>query len=305
MDINVTKYETKEKTLIKLGEKIGEGSNSFVYDVVDDNGSLYVAKCSKSSKNYVSFNLQYNSLKRCESLVNDRLIVPKVILYGQADSVGDIMVMEKLDNLYDISFIINNSLFYGEIIIKKIAESIAKLHNIGISGYDVEFYWKADTNQLVMLDVGPQYTFGYNYEDMICKHLEIELNNFMGKWNIISQIIPMQEAKKYFSRIDSFDISCLKKFMNDDSMNIHITNVAKIHALSTVSKLTLQKQQYYLNIFLKEYKRVRDALTISSAIYLKSFRQTIQNRNMYAEACLYYSNVETLCKESCAVQLER
>ncbi len=79
MDINVTKYETKEKTLIKLGEKIGEGSNSFVYDVVDDNGSLYVAKCSKSSKNYVSFNLQYNSLKRCESLVNDRLIVPKVI----------------------------------------------------------------------------------------------------------------------------------------------------------------------------------------------------------------------------------
>lgn len=306
MEIEVVRFQTNEVVPIRLGKKIGEGSNSYIYDVYPiGNNPLLVAKCSKNNKNYVSFNLQYNSFLKCESLSDDSLIVPKVYLYGQADSIGDVLLIEKMENLHDISFIINNSLFYGEVIIKKIAETIAKLHNMGISGYDVEFYWNADTNQLVLLDIGPQYTIDCSCEEMLYNHLQLEENNPMGIWNIVSQIIPVQEAKDYFSKRTIFEENRLANLIDNNSMTLHIINVAKIHALSIMSKLTLQKQEYYLKIFLREYKRVRETISINSALYIKSFKKTVEEKNMFAEACLYYSTVETLCKESCAVQLER
>lgn len=303
MKIEIIIHKTEEKRIINLGDRIGRGSNSFVYNIIDEDNC--VAKCSKNNKNYVSFNLQYNSFKECETLVDDRIIVPKVYGFGQSEGIGDILLMEKIENLYDISFVINNSFFFGEIIIKKVAEAIAKLHNMGISGYDIEFYWKVDTNQLVLLDIGPQYTFDCSCEHMICKHLELESKNRMGVWNIVSQIIPKEEAKKYFNSIDEFDLDSLEQFMQDNAMSIHISNVAKIHALSIISKLTLQKQEYYLNIFMKEYRKTRKNFSIDSANYLTAFKRAIKNRIMFAEANLYYSSVETLCKESCTIQLER
>lgn len=307
MEIEIKKYETKEIFNISLLNQIGEGSNSHIYDIkalANINENL-VAKCSKNNRNFVSFNLQYNSFCECKKLCESNIVVPKIFLYGKSKNIGDILVMQKIENIYDISFIINNSLFYGEIIIKKIAEAIAKLHNMGISGYDVEFFWKADTNQLVLLDIGPQYTFDITCKEMIEKHVRLEKNNNMGKWNIISQIIPKDEAKKWFSCIDGYDYSELIDYIDFNSINRHVSNVARIHALSIIAKLNAHKQKYYLDIFIKEYKKCRITLSINSGIYLKAFKDTIVHNDMSAEACLYYSLANPLCKESCAVHLER
>lgn len=306
MEVIVNHFKTEEKRRINLGDRIGEGSNSFIYDVISSANSIpYVAKCSRNCNNYVSFNMQYNSYLGCYMLGEYSIIVPKILLYGQCSGIGDVLIMEKIENLYDLSFIINNSLFYGEIIIKKVAEGIARLHNMGISGYDVEFYWKADINQLVLLDIGPQFTFDINYSDMLSQHLEIEKDNLMGTWNIISQIVPEAEAKEYFNKIKKYDQSRLEEFIDAKTLQLHIMNVAKIHALTIICKLSLHKQKYYLEIFLNEYKKRSETMSINSRLYLREFRNTVENKSTYGEAYLYYSKVKTLCRESCSVQLER
>lgn len=307
MEIEIKKYETKEIFNISLLNQIGEGSNSYIYDIqgLGNTDENLVAKCSKNNKNFVSFNLQYNSFCACKKLCESDIVVPQIFLYGKSKDIGDILVMQKIENIYEISLIINNSLFYGEIIIKKIAEAIARLHNMGISGYDVEFFWKADTNQLVILDIGPQYTFDFTCEEMIKNHVLLEKNNNMGKWNIVSQIIPKEEAKKWFSCIDNYDCSTLIDYIDFNSIKKHVSNVARIHALSIIAKLTTHKQKYYSDIFVKEYKKCRNTLSINSGIYLKAFMDTIAHNDMSAEACLYYSLANPLCKESCAVHLER
>lgn len=307
MEIIVTDYKTNANFNMSLLKLIGEGSNSYIFDIEHQykTDEKLVGKCSKNSRNYVSFNLQYNSFCACELLCGSGIVIPHIYLYGKSKDIGDILVMQKIENIYEISFIINNSLFYGELIIKKIAETIAKLHNIGISGYDVEFYWKADTNQLAVLDIGPQYTFGVTYEEMLAKHFYIENNNSMGQWNIISQIIPQQEAKKWFNCIEKFDFSILTDYIDPNTMNLHISNVARIHALTIIAKLSTYKQKYYMDIFAKEYKKHRVRLSICGSIYLRGFVDAIISQDKNADACLYYSKVTPLCRESCSVSLER
>ena len=307
MDLNAVNSITKEKIKFSLGELIGKGSNSNIYELYTQSkyADSVIGKISNNNKNYVSFNLQYNSFLLCQSLNNYGVLVPRIYFYGQVDELGEILIMQKLEELYDLSFIINNSLYYGELVIKKVAETLARLHNMGISGYDVEFYWNPQINQLVILDIGPQYTFDINYDEMLNRHFYMEKNNPMGKWNLVSQIIPEDEAKKWFSNIESFDENDLLEYIDPSTVTMHVANVAQIHALSTISKLSQHKQKQYLDIFLKEYKKHRKAMTLNTAEYIKKFSGVVENGYLSAEANLYYSKVKTLCRESCAVHLER
>ena len=307
MKYSIERFTTKEKIDISLGRQIGKGSNSSIFEIYTDN--IYpqplIGKISNNNKNYVSFNLQYHSFLECQSLIDNNILVPRVFFYGFESSLGEVLIMQKIDELYDLGLIVNNSLYYGELVIKKAAEAIARLHNRGISGYDIELYWNPRVNQLVILDVGPQYTFDVSYKEMLANHFGIEKNNPMGRWNLISQIIPETDAKKWFGKTEDFDAKKMLEYIDPSTVTMHISDVANIHALSTISKLPLYKQEYYLKIFIREYKKYRNAMTLNSAKYLKSFADVIRNGGVTAEANLYYSKVKTLCKESCAVELER
>lgn len=306
MIFRIYEFDSHKEIEVDIGKQKSEGSNSKVFEaeIKDETRSL-VAKCSKNAENFVSFNLQYNAFLACKNFELYNILIPKVICYGKSKEIGEILLLEKMDNIYDIPFIINNGLFYGEIILKKIAEAVARLHNIGISGYDVEFYWKADTNQLVLLDVGPQYTFDVSEKEMIVNHFLLEHDNFMGKWNLLSQIVPPDMAKSFYKGLSTFSVNDIMPFLKDGALDRHICNTAKVHALSVISRLSLSKQNYYLELFVREYKKQRVLDSINSARYLKSFREAVINREQKAKACLYYSKVETLCEESCSIEIER
>ena len=294
---------SKTNKEIELFDIFKQGSNSNVCEMKFKNKSdIYLAKCSRSSDNYISFNLQCKSFMITKSRIKDeRIVIPNIMLYGTIDEIGDILIMDKLENLFEIDFIINNELYYGELIIKLIASVIAYLHSLGISGYDVEFYWKADTNQLVVLDIGPQYTFGYSSNEMLEKHWNLELNNYMGTWNIISQIIPKEDAKRAFkNNLKGIDLDYLKKYLDDNSIKKHIENVAKVHALTFFAKLPKYKQKKYVDIFLSEYKKNITNYSFENLSYMNNIKKTIENNIKQATACLYYSNEETLCNVSCS-----
>lgn len=307
MKLCVTNALNNDQCIIEIGDKIGEGSNSFIYDVVRFDGSdeELIGKISKNNMNYVSFNLQYNSFLASEILNDEEIIVPHIYLYGNSHDMGDVLVMQKIKNIYSLNFIISNSFYYGEVIVKKVAGAIAQLHNLGISGYDIEFFWKADTNQLVMLDVGPQFTFDIDSTEMLRHHLDIEKNNPMGQWNIISQIIPRELAKEVFGEIGKYEDIEVLRYIDTNSVKKHIENVAKIHALSVISLLTIQNRLQYLEIFISEYKKRRNRLSFDSAVYLKAIGDTVRNGELFAEANLYYPLFETLCRESCTARIER
>lgn len=164
---------------ITIRDIIGNGSNSNVYDVSsDDLPKASVAKCSKNHSNYVSFNLQYNaSLKVINSITDLCVIIPDIYMYGYSQNLGEILVMEKVENICQLDLIINNSIGEGLLIIRTVATFIAHLHNVGISGYDIEFYWKLDSRQLVVLDIGPLDTFNCSSKAMICSHWHQENEN--------------------------------------------------------------------------------------------------------------------------------
>lgn len=292
---------------IEFFDIFATGSNSNVFSAkIDGDQCIYAAKCSKNSKNYVSFNMQCKSyITMKKSIFEKDIIIPNVYLYGKSKQIGDVLIMDKYDNLYDIAFIINNSFHYGEYIIKLIADVIAELHNQKISGYDIEFYWKADTNQLVVLDMGPQYTINCSNYEIIREHWNFEEDNYMGKWNIISQIVPNDMAKKMFGNDFSESVfEILEQYIDLENTKKHITNVAYVHALTIFAKLARYKQNEYINVFIKEYKRKINEYTFDNMIYIKGIKTAISCHINKATAKLYYSKVETLSTVSCSACLE-
>lgn len=291
---------------ITIRDIIGNGSNSNVYDVSsDDLPKASVAKCSKNHSNYVSFNLQYNaSLKVINSITDPCVIIPNIYMYGYSQNLGEILVMEKVENICQLDFIINNSIGEGLLIIRTVATFIAHLHNVGISGYDIEFYWKLDSRQLVVLDIGPLDTFNCSSKAMICSHWHQENENPCGKWNLVSQILPIEQSKKIFAAsLDNIKIEQVLEYINPESVYIHIQNVARIHALLLIAQIANPHQ--YLRIFISYYKKNINILSHDSITYLRYFKNTVLSNINEAEVCLYYSMANVLCKESCSVSLKR
>lgn len=294
---------------IILGNKIDSGSNSNLYDIVNGQDTNFlVAKCSKNAENYVSFNLQYHSYLACRQIFDiNEYIIPQIYLYQKRADIGDILVMEKIENFFDIDFVINGSFYYGDIVIKRIARAIACLHNNGISGFDIELYWNAAENKLVLLDIGPMFTFDVSYEEMLLQHWNMEEENSMGRWNIISQILSADESKEIFKTKKFGDVSLeyIYGFVDWNTMALHIENVAKVHALYIFGKLGKANRKKYLDIFIEEYKKNIIRMSINNIKYMKDLQKSVVQNITKAKAKLYYSTIETLSEESCSIELGR
>lgn len=294
---------------LMLGDKINSGSNSNLYEIelAGSQGMIpAVAKCSKRAENYISFHLQYHSYLMCRKMFDAKeYIIPQIYFYEKRDAVGDVLVMEKIDDFFEIDFIINGSFYYGDIVIKRIAKAIACLHNSGISGFDIEFYWNALENKLVLLDIGPMFTFNVSYKEMLQEHWEMEKGNAMGRWNIISQILSVEESKEIFKskKFEDVSLEYILRFIDMNTMLLHIENVAKIHALYIFGKLIKANKKRYLDIFIKEYKKNINELSINNMKYMKGLRTSVVKNITEAKAKLYYSTMETLSEESCSIEI--
>ena len=294
---------------VVLGKIIGSGSNSKIYNVLKINENTQkeaLAKCSINKENYVSFNLQRKSIEKCHQTPCSSIVIPQILSYGKSKEFGEVLIMKKISNLHDIHFIINHNLYYGDILIKELAKAIAYLHNNNISGYDTEFYWEAESKKIAILDVGPLNTIGVNSTQMLQKHWNIESENIVGRWNIVSQIIPCYMAKEMYktNKLLEIDLNYVAQYLDNRTMDLHIRNTARIHALSTFGRLNIDNKDRYLNMFIKEYKKNLKKTNIDYFRYIKYFEDAILADLREAKATLYYSNVEPLCEMSCKVIID-
>lgn len=291
-------------------EIINRGSNSVVYEAHREgkiDATKYVAKCSIDSSNYISFNLQRHSYQLCNEIFDEDIIVPEVYGYYKDNRIGEILILEKVEDIYDIDFIVNRGYYYAEIVISKIAKAISTLHNHSISGYDIELYWNPNLNKLVLLDVGPEYTIGIDTFSSIRKHWEIEKDNYMGLWNIESQILEAEWAKQIFKTkaVKDQSVETVLQYINPSSLTMHIENVAKVHALSIFGKISPGNRSRLLDIFIKEYKKNCEQLDMDSQRYISSLKKGVLSNLNKAKAKLYYSMENTLSEESCYAEIMR
>lgn len=310
--IDLLKMVDKNKRDIEVyvQEKIGQGSNSIVYSckvVGCEDIDNAVVKIPPNSRRYVSTKLQAYSYEKASIIGDDKISIPKMYCYNTSDEFGDLLLLERKDNIYSLDFIIKNNLYYTEEIIILVAKALARLHKLKISGYDLEFSWDVINNQLVLLDIGPCFTFDNNVRDMLEKHFDIEKNHITGRWNIISQILPCECAISTFENdmIMQITVDDLVNHMKEDAISLHIKNAAETHALSLLGLFPQGDINKYIKLFKRSYiKEYVGEYSISNMTYLKAFEMALQSGKKDAEVQLYYSKEKTLSKTSCRVQIE-
>jgi len=293
-----------------IGQEISRGSNSVVYKALRSDEMFdvkFVAKCSIGNSNYISFNLQRHSYQLCNTIFDEDIVVPAVYGYYVDERIGEVLILERMDDIFDIDFIVNHEYYYSEIVVSKIAKAMAILHNHTISGYDIELYWNQKHNNLVILDIGPEYTFGVDTFYSLTKHWEIEKDNYMGLWNIESQILDATKAKEIFktNTVKEQPLDSLMLSINPLSITMHIENVARVHALSIFAKFDARKRRQLLDIFVKEYGRNRDCSDINSQRYIEVLTDGVISNLSKAKAKLYYSVENVLSEESCSAEMVR
>ncbi len=296
-------YDVDFLNRINWNKKLSEGSTCNIFEI---EGNKYIAKCSKHNKFYKSFNLQKQTYQICNQVfIEGDIVVPQMIYFMQDEKIGDIMVLERIDNLYSIDFIINNGIYYGDLIIKKIAKAMALLHNSGISGYDIEVYWNPIENSLVLLDIGPMYTFGFTSMEMLKFQWDMEKNNPIGRWNIISEIVDRKIVEQIsdITQIENISFDLVLKYLREDASVLHIENVAAVHGINFIGTLEQANRKKYLNIFIDEYKKFCIANKYYVARYIRSFAVVLQKENNSAQASLYYSIASPLCQENCRARM--
>ena len=284
---------------------IGKGSNSKVYRCIF-NDNEYVAKIPHDPNRFISSGLQVDAMNICNKECHT-FILPKVIYYKNNDPRwGEILVMEKLNKIFPIDFLLRKGMVDREYVIVNIAKAIAELHSIGISGFDVEFFWSFDYGKIALLDLGPRYTIGYTGVEMIKKHYELlkENNNKMALWNIVSELLDENRARNLFSKIicDNYlpDVCDLIESLDDISEQKHIKGVAYNHYLQLLGECPDYIKEQYVKLFIKKYIKESNCIDY---LYVKSFSEAYQNRITNSTSYLYLSKYKSLSKMSNSVNI--
>lgn len=262
-----------------------------------------VVKCPKNTKYFNSYNLQYisyNLFKNIKSKYKN-IISPQVIFYGKNSVLGECMIMSEIPEMIPIDIIINNDHTQADEIIRSIAKAISYMHELGVSGFDSEFYWDIKQHKLIVLDIGPPYTFLSDVNETIYKQFEAEKNNEVGFINLVSQIVPQEVfyRLKTKSLIHNITIQEILKMDNLYSNKFHIKNVAKVHALDILGRLKPDIQKKLLTIFQNEYFSNLHKITELNMCYLNEFKNIIYRNESVASARLFYPKKKSIGK-SCS-----
>lgn len=284
---------------IQYGNLMAHGTDSEIYSLSyfqDYNPDRLVAKRSKQKDNYMSFNLQKEAMIILEKDLEHLCESPKFIYYDRKQDFGDLLVMTKIPFYIPLEEYIELAPSETTNVIKIVARLIATLHNKGNSGYGIELYWDYVNKKLVLLDISSMDTFGFSTEEMLYKHWMAEKDNYMGRWNLISQIVPIEEAKKVYKNKSALDYSFsnMENYINNESSLLHVINVAKVHALYIIGKIK-EDREFYAKLFVSEYIKQIKTVTFYNDTYINNFLNTILENVCNAKAKIYYSTVSTLC----------
>lgn len=289
-------------TKIELGDFITCGTDSEVYSVRNLDGKEtknFIAKITPKKENYMSFNLQNRAMVFLYEKLKNICEFPKSIFYDKHSDCGELLVMTKLKDFISLDKCFEFFPESTEDIIRNVAKIIATLHSNHNSGYGIEFYWNYINEKIVVLDASPMNTFAVSTEDSLTEHWNAEKENLMGRWNIISQIIPRNEAKQIFKEkgVLNYSLSNLLSYIKEDSVELHIKNVARTHALYIIGRIK-DNRRAYARFFLSEYKKNLGNYSVCNDLYADEFLKAMDDTICSAKAKLYYSNEDTLCESS-------
>ena len=288
-------------------EPLGVGSNSKVYSCLY-NGEVCVVKVPKNKEMYISSIFQIDSINHVlRNGETKSFHLPYVIDYFSPDNEwGELFFMEKMRNIYPLSFLLNTGMTDSRYVISRAAEAIAILHNCSISGYDVEFFWSYDLKGLVLLDLGPRFTINTDVNDMIYQQYTIakQYNSRMAIWNMASELLDSRCSIKLFSEIikgKSYpSIEDLLDAVEKDSEYLHVTSVARNHYLQIIGSCDNSVKQELVDIFVKKYLKIAKNPNMT---YLQAFRDSLKRNVRSSKSFLYYSRYEVLSKMSNLVEI--
>lgn len=279
---------------------IGKGSNSKIYSCYLD-GKECAVKVPHDTERFISCALQVDSLRVCQE-TDISFVTPQVIRYDKHhDTWGEMLIMERLNSIYPVSFLMRNGMVERELIINCAAKAIAELHSLGISGFDVEFYWSFEHNKLALLDIGPRYTIGYASDEMVGKHYvyAVENQNWMTLWNLVSELIDSNEAIPLFHKIVQGNkipqVEQLQNAVSEVAEQEHIQGVARNHYLQLIGDCPSHLQEKMKTLFIKKYfSYSKEANFLYAGTFVNAGREGITSSTV----CLYYSKYNTLSKMS-------
>lgn len=284
---------------------IGTGSNSKVFCCYLD-GVSYAAKVPHTPDRFMSCFLQVESLLRCQKSKTS-FVTPNVVMYDQKNNKwGELLVMDKLENIFPVSFLIRNGMVDREFIISSAAKAIAELHDLGISGFDVEFYWSYAHKKLALLDLGPSHTIGCSSREMIRKHYEyaVSKKNWMTLWNIISELLKSEQSIDIFDQImKGVNLPPLEKLqdaVDERAEQDHIRGVAKNHFLQLIGDCSQCMQGKAVSLFIRKYFSSTSA---PSYAYASAFEDAYKQQITSSTAYLYISKYHTISKMSNSVSI--
>ncbi len=290
---------------IDTSNLIGKGSNSKVY-CCNINGVEYAAKVPHNPERFISCFLQVESLILCQESETS-FVTPNVIMYDPYNNKwGELLVIDKLENFFPISFLMRNGMVDREYIISSVAKAIAELHALGISGFDVEFYWSYKFKKLALLDLGPRHTIGCTSHEMIKEHYEYALSkkNWMTLWNIVSELLESEEAMDFFDKIirgvNIPSIEKLQDAVSEKSEQEHIQGVARNHFLQLTGDCPRSLQRKAVSLFIRKYF---SSISTPSYAYASAFENAFKRHITSSSACLYISKYNTISKMSNSVSI--
>lgn len=263
-----------------------------------------VAKVTHEQNLTVSYNMEWISIEKIinnKSPNNQSYIIPSMVLWGRiGDGTREVLVTEYYESLLNIDNALNKYQCKSNDIIIKLADSIAMLHSLGISGYDTEFFWSESEEKIAIVDVGPSYTFGYTAQQMIEKHLFLEEDNIRGIENILFSCV----SREYIDENGTMFFTKPKeliKVIELDSLLRHVYDVGITHALDLLGRINHERALVLLKSFIEEYENEVVILNDYHKMYCKAFKDAITNDQKRARSRLYYPKYDVIRSSMCVV----
>jgi tRNA A-37 threonylcarbamoyl transferase component Bud32 len=286
-----------------IGKKINEG-NYTVLHKCNFKGEQCVVKITKNTTHYVSLKYQFDAMHCLQGIPSPAFRIPKVYDYHIFENIEkEALIMENINTLLPLRFVLQNVLYDKNEIIEKIAYAISALHDNGISGYDTEFFWSMAEEKIIVIDLGPRYTINCNTIQMLEQHINLMREIPWGLYNIVGDIVPDEILKTMLrsnARISMNKIPGLEllQYLSSDNISKHITNVAKMHYVQIMGCFPPNEREKMLPLFINAYTQRAHY----NQLYLESFVEGYSYNICKHNAFLYYPIAKTASRMGCSIE---
>jgi hypothetical protein len=287
-----------------IGKKINEGNYTVLHEC-NFRGKECAVKITKNTTHYVSLKFQFDAMLSLQNSLNSsafRIPIPYDYFIFEKDK-KEALVMEHINDLLPLLFVLQNVLCDPNEIIEKLAHAISVLHDYDISGYDTEFFWSLAEEKIVVIDLGPRYTINCDTAEMLKQHINLMREVPWGVQNIAGDIIPEEKLKaiphsEIKITVNNMPESELLDCLFSDSISKHITDVAKMHYVQIIGCFPPKKREKMMSLFIDTYSRN----ACYNSIYLDSFMEAQRYNSCEHTAFLYYPAAKTASRMGCSIE---